>query len=288
MGNMRDFIKTRKSLGHITTARFNASYSAPGMENFEFSLMSINPPSIRANTGQLYFDGMPVEVFTTFQYDQDFSMTVLCDNAGSIYKKFIDILKSGKSDLDTAGMPDSGYSGNFNFDKIIDTETSITITALSDAGNGTGMVTILYGVRIKSVGAIDYSNSSTEVASFSVNASAIDFTVNPGFRGGMPITRSGSSASSSSSRSKDRNKDDKDTLDKIPTIRRTVQTADIPNQRPENLAGNATPLKSIGLEAIAKVEKSDLLDSISGPRANGNNGYVDDDNSHNEEEITIM
>ena len=264
MGNIHEFIKARKRLGHITVARFNASYSAPGMKDFEFSLASLNPPSIRANTGQLYFDAMPVEVFTTFQYDMDFSMNIICDNAGTIYSKFISLLKSGKNDLDAAAMPASGYSGNFNFNKIIDPETSITIQALSDKGDGYGMKTILYGIRIKSVGAIDYSNNSNEIAFFSVNASAIDFMVVPRSSSGSSAFGYGANRTPTTSRNDAKNRNGNQEQNTLPPRN------NIPIQRTVNPTNETTVRQN-----PSKPESSNNETTLKKTQ-NDENGYVDD------------
>lgn len=200
MANILKFINKRKQLGQVTTARFNVSMSfgsgwgKPDLledDAIEFSLASIDLPTVRGNYEQVYFDTMPVEVFKNFTYDPDFSMTVICDNEGRIYKQFLNLILRKENVVDSAANFNDGYEGNFNFKQVLDPDITLTVTALGDrdtksgqmhfgfanSTSETGMIFKLTGVYIKNIGNLSFSNNSSEIMTFSVNAAATTFDV---------------------------------------------------------------------------------------------------------------
>lgn len=186
-------------MGHIPTARFNVSMTFGGDwsddskellkdSEIEFSLTSINLPTMRGNYEQVYFDTMPVEVFKNFTYDPDFSMTVICDNAGKIYREFLKLIQHDKDNVvdDKDGKFDIDYEGNYDFKQKVDPDISLTVTALPDfmksfSDSETSLNKVmkiqLAGVYIKGIGNLDFANNSSEIATFSVNASATSFEI---------------------------------------------------------------------------------------------------------------
>lgn len=200
MGSIQEFILKRKQLGHITTARFNVSmtfgsgWGKPDLledDAIEFSLASIDLPTVRGNYEQVYFDTMPVEVFKNFTYDPDFSMTVICDNEGRIYKQFLNLILRKENVVDNAANFNDSYEGNCNFKQMVDPDITLTITALGDRDtksgqmhfgfanytSETGMIFKLTGVYIKNIGNLSFANNSSEIMTFSVNAAATTFDV---------------------------------------------------------------------------------------------------------------
>ncbi len=200
MGSIQQFIRKRKELGHITAARFNVSMTLFGWndidlledDSIEFSLASIDLPTVRGNYEQVYFDTMPVEVFKNFTYDPDFSMTVICDNEGKIYKQFLKLIQHDKENIvGQSGAFNIKYEGNFDFKQKVDPDISLTVTALGDRDtksgqmhfgtanmtSETGMIFKLAGVYIKNVGNLSFSNTGSEIITFSVNAAATSFDV---------------------------------------------------------------------------------------------------------------
>ena len=188
---LEQFIKTRNQLGHVSLARFSATMTGGGSGNlgemaFECSLTSIDIPSIRVNTENIYFDGMPIEVYKNFVFDPDFSMTVICDNMGWVYMKFIDLATRSKQQARTEGaiVPATGshspnYKGNFNFANIVESDIDIIIKAMPDTKIKwwESMQIALHGVNIKTVGGLSFSSSSTDIGTFSVTGSAMSFGV---------------------------------------------------------------------------------------------------------------
>lgn len=202
--NLTAFLNDRQKRGVLITTLYTAHWkcneedvSKIKFDDFDFLVSSISLPSIRAITDQIYFDMIPVEIYKSYQYDMDFSMTVWADSSGETYSKFLQLVK-GKGALDKgdvieeSGQPDADYTGNFNFKDILESPYSIEIevfpsktetgketysTVVPNGDGDKGSKIHLYSVKIKTVGNLDFSSSNPDIATFSVNASAMDFSI---------------------------------------------------------------------------------------------------------------
>lgn len=157
--SLKNFMSTMDKLGIQITSRYEAIFSA--IPQATFFITQINTPSIKQNTTNLYFDGKLVEIPVNFEYEHDFSMTVINDASGYIYSALTNFVMGETG----ANLMNSGYT--------------MSIRAIGD-NNHRGSTIMINGVRIKSIGGLEYSNSGGDVQTFSVSCSAVDFTVTPG------------------------------------------------------------------------------------------------------------
>lgn len=103
-----------------------------------------------------------VEIPRNFEYNHDFSMTVINDASGIIYTSLMNFIMA---DTGTAIMANSGYT--------------ITIKAIGD-DNHPGSMIKMNGVRIKDIGQLQFDNDGGQIQTFSLNCSAINIEYTPG------------------------------------------------------------------------------------------------------------
>jgi hypothetical protein len=146
-------------MGVQITSRFEATFSA--IPQTTFYIQSISIPGVKQNITTLYFDGKVVEIPQNFEYEHDFNMTIINDASGVIYTALVNFIASDTGSF----LANSGYT--------------ITVKAIGDK-NHKGASIKLNGVRIKSIGSLSFNQSSSEIQTFDVQCSAIDFSYTPG------------------------------------------------------------------------------------------------------------
>lgn len=157
--SLKDFLSQMDNMGVQITSRFEATFSA--IPQTTFYIQNITTPGMKQNITSLYFDGKLVEIPQNFEYEHDFSMTIINDASGIIYTSLVNFIMSDTGSF----LTNSGYT--------------ITIKAIGD-NNNKGATIKINGVRIKSVGNLQFQQSGGEVQTFTVNCSAIDFEYAPG------------------------------------------------------------------------------------------------------------
>lgn len=160
--SLKDFLSQMDNMGVQITSRFEATFSA--IPQTTFYIQNITTPGMKQNITSLYFDGKLVEIPQNFEYEHDFSMTIINDASGIIYTSLVNFIMSDTGSF----LANSGYT--------------ITIKAIGD-NNNKGATIKLNGVRIKSVGNLQFQQNGGEVQTFTVNCSAIDFEYAPGALG---------------------------------------------------------------------------------------------------------
>ena len=162
--SLKNFISTLDSLGVQITSRYEVIFSA--IPQATFFITNLSTPGMKQNIAQLYFDGRMVEVPAFFEYEHDFSMTVINDSSGYIYSVLTNLV--------------AGDTGKF----LMDSGYTMSIRAVGD-NKHPGSTIMLNSVRIKSISGLQYTNSGGEVQTFEVQCSAVDFTVTPGAAQGV-------------------------------------------------------------------------------------------------------
>lgn len=157
--SLKKFISTLDTLGVQITSRYEVIFSA--IPQATFFITNLSTPGMKQNTTNLYFDGKLVEIPVNFEYNHDFTMTVINDSSGYIYSALTTFVMSDTG----ANLMNSGYT--------------MSIRAIGDNSHS-GSTIILNGVRIKTVDGLSYTNNGGDVQTFNVGCSAIDFTVTPG------------------------------------------------------------------------------------------------------------
>ena len=160
--SLKSFLSQMDSMGVQITSRFEATFSA--IPQTTFYIQNITTPGMKQNITSLYFDGKLVEIPQNFEYEHDFSMTIINDASGIIYTSLVNFVMSDTGSF----LANSGYT--------------ITLKAIGD-NNHKGATIKINGVRIKSIGGLQFQQSGGEVQTFTVNCSAIDFEYGPGALG---------------------------------------------------------------------------------------------------------
>ena len=158
--SLQKFYKKISEYGTIVKSRYEVSFS--GIDDLTFFISDIDVPQIRMNVTQVYYEGQMVEIPQNFEFDHDFSMTVLCDGKGILYSTVVNWLMTVGGD----SLLNSGYT--------------MTLRALGDGVNTDGLTIVFNGVRFKAVSGLSFSNQDQGIATFTVNCSAINFTVTQG------------------------------------------------------------------------------------------------------------
>ena len=158
--SLKKFYQKVSEYGTIVRARYEVNFS--GIDNLTFFITDIDVPAIRMNVTQVYYEGQMVEVPQIYEFDHDFSMTVLCDGKGVLYTTMVNWLMTVGGD----SLLNSGYT--------------MTLRALGDGVNTDGMTITFNGVRFKNVSGLSFSSSDSSLMTFNVQCSAINFTATMG------------------------------------------------------------------------------------------------------------
>lgn len=158
--SLQKFYQKISEYGTIVRSRYEVSFS--GIDNLTFFITDINIPSIKMNNTQVYYEGQMVEVPQNYEFDHDFTMTVLCDGKGILYSTIQNWLMTVGGD----SLLNSGYT--------------MTIRSLGDGVNTDGMTIVLNGVRFRNISGLTYSNTDSSLITFLVGCTAINYTVTQG------------------------------------------------------------------------------------------------------------
>ena len=149
--SLKSFLSTLNSFGVQNKARFEVNFS--GLEDVTFFVRTITTPGVKQNIGTVYYDGVVVEVPINYEYEHDFSMTVLNDSSGYIFSTV------------TSFLLNDGYT--------------MTVKAIGDNYSKGGVIT-LNGVRFKTCSGLNFSYDDGGISTFDLGCSAIDFNATPG------------------------------------------------------------------------------------------------------------
>lgn len=161
--SLKNFLQTANKLGFQVNNNFEVNFS--GISEVAFYVQSISIPAINLTTTDLYYAGQRVEIPVNYDWDHDFSITVINDAQGYLYSAIVNFFATQAS----SQMANSGYT--------------MTVKALTGDDKYKGTLYTLYGVRIQSVSSLDYSYSGGEVSTFTVSCKCTYFTVTPGALG---------------------------------------------------------------------------------------------------------
>jgi len=126
---------------------------------------SVSIPGMELKTTEISYDGKKVEIPVNYDWQHDFTMTVINDAQGYIYPAVTNFFMSEA----TSDMVSSGYT--------------MTVKALTGDKNYKGTLYTLYGVRIVNVGNLQYGFDMNEKSTFDLTLKCAYFTSTPGALG---------------------------------------------------------------------------------------------------------
>jgi hypothetical protein len=105
------------------------------------------------------YEGQQVEVPQTIEFEHDFNVTILNDGEGYIYSTISNWL------LTVGG------------DSLLDSGFTMTLRMLGDGKNDSGLTIQFNGVRFKNINGLQVNNTDSNISTFTVACSAINYTV---------------------------------------------------------------------------------------------------------------
>lgn len=161
--DLKSFLQTANKLGIQVNNNFEVNFS--GIPEVTFYLQSISIPGITLATTDLYYAGQKVEIPVNYDWNHDFSVTMINDAQGYFYSAIANFFMSQA----TSQLVNSGFT--------------MTVKALTGDKSYKGTMYTLYGVRLVGLGSIEYSYSGADVSTFNIDCKCTHFTVTPGALG---------------------------------------------------------------------------------------------------------
>lgn len=158
---VKAFLNTFRKYGAQVKSNFEVNFS--GLQGLTFFITGISIPGVVQNMTTLHYDGRLVDIPVNFDYEHDFTMTVRNDAQGYIYSALHNFIMGSTGKV----LADSGYT--------------ITIKALTgDEDHYKGALVTLSGVRLKSVGGLDWGYDDNTIQTFQVGGLVQSVSYTPG------------------------------------------------------------------------------------------------------------
>lgn len=157
---LQDFLNNIDDFGVQVKNNFEVNFS--GLQGITFRVMDIKLPSIKANTTQAFYDGKSIPIMINYDFEHDFSMTLLNDAQGYMYTVISELIMSNA----IANMVNGGYT--------------MTIKALTGDDKYEGSLITCTGVRITGIDGLDFGQSANEVQTFGITGVMQKYTTTPG------------------------------------------------------------------------------------------------------------
>lgn len=161
--SLKSFLKHIDRYGAQVQNNFEINFS--GIQDLTFYATAVSLPSLHQNFTELYFGGRQVEIPINYDFDKDFSVTLINDAQGYIYSAVTNFLMSEASNY----LLNSGFT--------------MTIKALTGDSNYKGSLYTIRGVRCSSISPLQYGYANNDISTFDLSLKCIDFTVTPGAAG---------------------------------------------------------------------------------------------------------
>lgn len=157
------FLANINDFGVQVKNNFEVNFS--GLEAITFRIQDINLPTVKANTTDIFYDGRSIPVMVNYDYDHDFSMTILNDAQGYIYPAIAEfIMLNAKTDIASGGY-------------------TMTLKAISGDGKYAGAMITCTGVKLISLEGLSFGQSQNDVQTFTVNGQMQEWSITPGALG---------------------------------------------------------------------------------------------------------
>ena len=156
----KSFLNNIGDFGVQVKNMFEVNFS--GLEAATFRIQDITLPTIKANTTEIFYDGRSIPITVNYDYDHDFSMTILNDAQGYIYPAIAEFIMSNATTQIAAG----GYT--------------MTLKALTGDDNYAGALRTCTGVKLIGIDGLSFGQSMNEVQTFAVQGQMQQYSVTPG------------------------------------------------------------------------------------------------------------
>ena len=147
--SLKDFLHTITSYGLQLKSNYEVEYS--GMGGLTFFVQSISVPSLKMNSGTLWWNGRQVTIPINAEQEHDFRMTVLNDATGFVYSQMRKILEIDSDN------------------QMVESANTMTVRALGDLKNHAGSRFKMNGVIVRGVSSLDFGSSDSGVQTFTVD-----------------------------------------------------------------------------------------------------------------------
>ena len=161
--SLKSFLASVGKLGIQVANNFEVNFS--GLNDVSFYVQSISIPSLTLNFTDVMYDGKKVEVPVNYDWNHDFSMNVINDAQGYLYAAITNFLIEESN----SERVNSGYT--------------LTVKALTGDSKFKGSMYTFYGVRITSLGSLQYSYDQNNISTFDLQLKCNYFNVTPGALG---------------------------------------------------------------------------------------------------------
>lgn len=135
-------------------------------------------PERTQNYADVGFKGTTVPVPTTLQFQQDHEITVRADTNGEIRRAFL-AWAAKVTDPDIEGG--SVFAG----DRRLNNNSVVRLQLLDNDMTAVAEVYKLHGVKVASVGALQMSNTDSNIAQFSVNLKSVFWSIENSANGAL-------------------------------------------------------------------------------------------------------
>ena len=161
--SLKSFLTNINDFGVQVKNNFEVNFS--GLQDITFRITDITLPTVKANTTELFYDGRSIPVTINYDYEHDFSMTILNDAQGYIYPAIAEFIMTNA----TTELANGGYT--------------MTVKVMTGDEKYDGMMITCKGVKLVNLGALSYGQSQNEIQTFEVQGQMQEFVVTPGALG---------------------------------------------------------------------------------------------------------
>ena len=159
-GSLKSFLNSINQFGVQVNNNFEVNFA--GLDDIMFFVQNVTIPGMELKMTELTYDGHKVEIPVNYDWNHDFTMTVINDASGYIYSAITDFFMSDAS----AALASSGHT--------------LTVSALTGDSKYKGTLYTFYNVRIVNVGSLSYSYEGGDKSTFEITLKCTHFTATPG------------------------------------------------------------------------------------------------------------
>ena len=160
---LKSFLTNINDFGVQVKNNFEVNFS--GLQDITFRVTDMTLPTVKANTTEIFYDGRSIPVTVNYDYEHDFSMTILNDAQGYIYPAIAEFIMTNA----TTELANGGYT--------------MTVKVMTGDKKYDGMMITCKGVKLVNLGALSYGQSQNEIQTFEVQGQMQEFVVTPGALG---------------------------------------------------------------------------------------------------------
>ncbi len=167
------FLNNVDKFGIQTRCNFEVEFSA--FDGITFFVQSIEFPGSKQNTCDVFYDGIKITIPVIYDNEHEFSMTIINDMQGYIYtalKSYIEIDSYNRNTLPSNTLTIHCLTGQISGSKtrLIGDKNVIAYQ---------GSIIKAKGVRFTAISGLSFGQSSTEIQTFTINGTFIEYVHMP-------------------------------------------------------------------------------------------------------------